>query len=864
MPLFRLLLRLYPRTHRVRYGAEMEAFFLEERRRGARGARFWVGLVADHVGAAWRMRTRGRGGRMGMGRWLDDLRSAVRSVARTPAFSLFVVGTLALGIGATAAAFTVVDRILLRPLPYPGSERMALVGISPRHDPGSLGPLSPALLLELRADPGPVEELVGAATSAWILEQTGADTERIRSSLLTEGFLSFFGARPAVGRLFLPDDHAEGAPRVVLLDHAAWVARFGADPGVVGTTLRLNGEPHTVVGVLSRDFVAPPEVMGDGGFLLPFHLDAEEVGSFYLAGVARMRPGMGLEALQAQADQAVEAVYGGEGPRFVVGGSVRDYRSTVVGPVGGSLYRVLGAMGLLLLIACVNVTGLLLTRGTARRHELDVRSALGASRGRLVRKLVLENVLLALAGGAGGSLLAWGAVELFRRAAPSGLPRLAEVAVDARALVFALLLSGIAVVVSGLLPAFRATRRTGSGGPQRPGTASQGEGRLRGSLVVAETALAVTLAVGSALLAHDLVRIAREDPGFRPDGVVAMQVDLAPRYSREEWAPIWERLLEGARALPGVEAAAVSTQAPFDGSRLADSFRPGEPGEGAAGEDEPVMVISVGVGGDLVEALGTRVVEGRTFAPGDGSGPPVALVNRAFVEEYWPGESAVGKVLRSGGNDEAAYTILGVLEDIRTGPGQAVPPQVYLPLRTSPWRAMEILVRAGEESGSLAPALREVVRRVDPALPVIGIRSMAALEARALADSRFYALLFGGFAGVALLLAVVGVYATTAFATRTRLREVGIRLALGARRPRVVGALVARAGGAVALGVATGLAGAAGLSRFLTDSLVHVGARDGLTYLTVGLLVLAAGVLAAWIPATAAGRADPVSVLREE
>ncbi len=864
---FRLLLRLYPRAYRERYGREMEAFFRRERTEAGGGPRFWARLVLDHAEAAWAVRAGGREGRMG--RWtpvFEDLRAAARSLRRAPGFAVFAAATLALGVGATAGVFTVVDRVVLRPLPYPGSERMVLTGIDPKFFAETRGPLSPVLFRALQDAPGPAEAVVAARRFDVVLRE-GPDPERVRTTGVSEGFFPFFGATPAVGRLLRPEDHEAGAEPVLVLGHDVWTSRWGGDPGVVGRAVRVDDELRTVVGVVGAGFHTPPELVEAPDYWTPLEMDWEARGSFTLTGVARLRPGATLEELDAHADQVVDRIYelgGEEAPAFLAGAAVEPYRDTVVGPLAGTLGRVLAAVFLLLAIACVNVAGLLLTRGAERRHELAVHTALGAPRVRLVRRLLAESALLAAAGGAAGAALAWASVELFRRYAPSTLPRLAEVAVDGRGLAFALGVAGLTVLFFGALPALRSTGGLAASwsGP-RGSTAGRSEGRLRGGLVALETALAVVLAVGSGLLAHDLARVASEDPGFRAEGMAVLTLDLAPRFGPEEWAPTWERLLEQVEAVPGAGAVAVATQAPYDGSRTVSSYRP-EGWEGGEGEDR-IMAVTVAVAGEYLDALDGRIVEGRALGAADGSGPPVAVVNDAFAREYWPGESAVGKTLAEGEEDEAAYRVVGVMEDVNVRPGREASPHVFLPLAVSPWRQMEILVRAeGGDAAALASGLRDAVRQVDPGLPVSRIQTLEAMASEGLSASRFYAVLFGAFAAAALLLAVVGVYGTTSFATRRRLREAGIRLALGARSGQVVRRLVSGAAASVGLGVLLGLGAAAAGAGFLAERLHHLDPRDAPTYLAVGATVVLAGLVAAWIPAAAAGRTDPAATLREE
>ena len=863
MLLFRLLLRLYPRRYRERYGAEMEDFHRREMQAGGGGLVFWVRLVLDHIEAAWAVRRRERDQR-GEGRMrgiMDDIMAAGRSLLRAPRFALFAVATLSLGVGAVTAVFTVVDRVALRPLPYPGSERMALVGIDPRHDPGSLGPLSPALLAALRATPGPADAVVAARGREAILAQESGP-ERVRLTEVSEEFLDVFGAAPVLGRLLTPSDYGPGAAPVVVLGHQAWRDRFQQDPSVIGRAVRLDDDVYTVAGVLERGFLAPQELVEDADFWVPLQVDYEIRSSFSLAGLARLRPGATLGALDAHADAVVERVHTQEvRPGFLLGATVSSYREAVIGPVARDLSRVLGAVTLLLVIACVNVAGLLLTRGAHRRHELGVHFALGAPRRRLMTRLLSESLLLAAAGGALGAALAWGSVELFRSYAPPGLPRLAEIAVDGRGLVFATGLAAVTVVFFGLLPALRSTR--GVGGMirgSRGSTAGKAESRLRSALVAGETALAVVLAVGSGLLAHDLIRVTQEDPGFRPDGLVSMTLNLEPRYERDAWVGAWDRRAEEARAIPGAGSVAVATQAPWDGSRIASTYRP----EGWEGE-EPIFASTVGVAGDYVEALGSAIVEGRGLDARDRGGEPVVVVNESFARRYWPGEEAVGRVVASGEVDEEVYRVVGVMADVSTRPGRDVFPHVFHPITEIVWREMDVLVRTeAGDAASLASGLREVVRRVDPTLPVTSIVTMETLSDRALASPRFYAALFGGFALVALLLAVVGVYGNTAYSTRLRLREAGIRLVLGARASQVVNRLVVQSAVAVGLGIAVGLTVAAVGSRLLSDSLRYVQPRDVATYAIVALAVAAAGVAAAWIPAAAAARTDPMNTLRGE
>jgi predicted permease len=866
---FRWLLRLYPRAYRARFGAEMEEFFRRERADSGGGFRFWIRLVLDHVGASRRVRGRAGGDRR-MGTIRDDFLAAARTLRRAPAFTLFAAATLGLGIGATTAVYTVVDRVVLRPLPYEGADRLARVGPSFRSSPDVIGIASPALLVALADAPGPAELVTGSAGRSRILGGDG-DPERIDVRQVDRGFFEMFGGRPALGRLLTDADHEAGAASVAVLTHDAWVRRFGQDPTVLERPLVLDDEPFTVVGVVDSRFAAPEGFDSAGDVFVSLAMRDGEPGrsTFFITAFVRLQPGASLADMDAHVKGLVGDVYPpGDGPSFLAGGGAEDLRAAVVGPVGKTLGRVLGAVLLLLLISCVNVASLLLTRGAERARELSVRAALGAGRGRLVRQLLAESWLLALAGAVLGAGLAHGALTLFRTYAPGGIPRLAEVGLDGRVLGATLAVTLGTVLVFGLVPALRATGSATSGdGAGRRTTQGVREGRLRGFLVAGETALAVVLVVASGLLAHDLVRVSTEDPGFRADGLVSMYLSLQgriPNSDREAQRIFWRRALEEARTIPGVRAVSLTTQVPYMADdRLVQIMTP----EGYEGDDG-AWIPTVLVAGNFFETLGMRIEEGRAFDASEMAGArQVAMVNQAFVREHWPGGEGAGRSIKSGApdvDDEGSYEVVGVVADIRARPGEEAGPTMYVPLEHEVWHAADVLVRTDSDVTATAAALRDVARRLDPGLPVDRLTTVEALGHEALTRPRFYTLLFGGFALVALMLSVVGVYGTTAYAARSRTREIGIRLALGALRHTVVAGVVGRTSATVVAGVAAGLALAAMASGGLSDILLRVEPRDALTYGVVAVVVTAAGVSAAWLPAHRAGRVDPAATLREQ
>lgn len=863
----RVLLRLYPRFYRERYGEEITHMLEAEHEAQGGRLRFWMGSLLEHAMAAVAVRLRPSRSR---GSFLGDARIAVRTLMRAPAFSIFAVLTLALGIGSTTAVFTVVDRVILRPLPYPSAERLVLVGATLRHAPERVRTASPAAMLAFEQSPGPAEMVAGVGGRGVILSGIG-EPMRIRAQQVTADYFAILGVAPALGRLLVRSDQIPGTQRVATLTYDFWQTRFGGDPSVLDEVIELDGEPHTIVGVTAQDFRPHSRIGGDGQIWVPFRLVEGEAsaGSFFVNSIARLAPGATVQDLDAHVDRVFTDLYppADDEPAFVVGGGVLDMRATILGSIGTRLGGVLAAVGLLLLIACVNVASLLLTRGAQRKTELSIRAALGATRQKLTRLLLTEATVLAGAGALLGSGFAVVALSFFRRKAPEGLPRLAEATVDTRILLVAAGIAAFALFASALVPAWRAV--AGSDGVNRSETRttlSRGDRRLRELLVLVETALAVVLVVGSGLLANDLVRIATEDPGFRPDGLVSMRLDLSGRIDSEPeaWLAFWRQLYSEAAAIPGVESAGLSSELPFTSDGMISTITP----EGHEDADDVTWVHFVSVGGAFFQTLAAEIVEGRPLGLDGRAGEDQGIVvNQALVDEYWPGESGIGKTIRSGAAEDTeaeVMEVVGIVADVRSRPGVPVPARVYAPMSAHTWRSMDLFVRTSTDPNTVAGRLRELAQRLDPGLPITRLRTVDAMADDALATPRFYTGLFGSFATVALLLALVGVYGTTSYATRARTREIGIRLALGARRGSIVGALVGRTSVAVAFGVLIGLVGAAYASGFLIESLHVVGSRDLATYAFVGATVFGTGVFAAFVPSSRASRVDPSTTLRED
>jgi predicted permease len=856
-------MRLYPRAFRERYGAELEGFFLEARAESGNRALFWARTIRDVVGAALRLRL---GSGPGGGVELAEVGRAARTLARAPLFTSFAALTLALGIGATTAVFSVVDTVLLRALPYPDGDRLVAIGARFRHDPDDLGPASPGDVRRLQASPGPLAAVAAVGTGNAVLTGMG-DAERIATADVSEAFFDTFDGSAEVGRLFARDELEAGAPDVAVLSHGFWTERFGADPGAVGSTVTLDGREYTVVGVIARSFRTPEALTDERAVWLPLRIDPLDEGrSFYLRLAGRLAPGTSVADAGAHVDRVYRDHYDGE-TAFIEGARAVPLRDATVGAIGSTLGRVLAAVALLLVIACVNVASLLMTRAAERRDELAVRAALGAGRGRLLRQLLFESLALAGLGALGGAALARAAIAALRASAPGGIPRLAEVAVDARVLAFAVAVASVTVLAFGLLPALRASRTATRAAVATGRGMSQGrrEARIRSGLVLVETALATTLVVGTGLMAHDLIRLVREDPGFDSAGMVGLRLVLdEERVPEEQWPTFWDRLLAEAGSLPGVSAAALTSERPYTGEGIVTTVTPERPD----GEAEAVWVSTHIVTPEYLEALRVPVIEGRHLGVMDADGEPAAVVSEAFVRRYWPDGRALGRTVREGEPDEegaSVYRIVGVVGDLRQRPGFPPPPSIYVPLGTRPWRAMALVVRTEPEAtAAAATALRDLVRRIDPSLPPGTVGTLAELARERLARPRFYTALLGSFGVLSLSLALVGIYATTAYATRARTREIGIRMALGAKATRVVGEVVRRTGTAVVAGAALGLVASWLAARALADVLRYVEPRDPGTLVVVAALVLAAGTVAAWLPAARAARVDPARTLRED
>jgi predicted permease len=799
----------------------------------------------------------------------QDVTHAVRRLRRSPGFALIAVATLAVGIGATTAIFSVVDGVLLRPLAYRNAgELVALFAHEvPRGE--RRDPTSPADFLEWRKSSRTVEQLTAAR--GWSPNLTGRGAaEELHGLKATPGLFELLGVPPALGEAF---DPANGEHQVVL-GHELWQRRFGGDPSILGRTLVLDGKSYVVGAVMPPGFRFPPFWVADAELWTPlvFTTEQETGHQRFLRVFGRLRPGRTLAEARAEMDVIGERL-AREWPRSNadVRVTVEALQEPVVSRVRPALLVLAGGVGLVLLIACANVASLLLAQGVAREKEAAVRAALGASRRRLVGEALAESALLAFAGGVAGLALASVAVTQVVRLRPAGLPRLEEIAVDGRVAAFALALCLLTGIVSGLLPALRSSH------PSLVPSLKQGERlaggarhRLHDLLVIAEFAMAVVLLVGAGLLARSFVRLQRSETGFRTDGLLAVTLSLSgsPRAEGDRRPGFLGDVLEDVAAVPGVEAVAFVNHVPIGG----DTWRTRFAVEGRPSPDPalvPQAVMRTATAGYL-ESMGIPWLCGRDFDAGDGEGTaPVVLVNHALARAFWPDGAAIGARIKTGrlDSDTPWRTIVGVFADTsQADPTEPVQPEIVFPYTQDPvgwYDGTTLILRSRTPARTVARAVESRVSAAAPEVPITRVRTMSELLSEAVAQERVGAVLMGLLSLVALALAVGGIYGVMAYAVGRRAHEIGVRLALGAR-PGDVKAMVLRDGLRLGLlGAASGLLGALALSRVLRRLLHEVSPTDPMTFAGVGLLLLAVALLASFLPARRAARVDPAAILRE-
>ncbi|HEX7050478.1 MAG TPA: ABC transporter permease [Longimicrobiales bacterium] len=800
----------------------------------------------------------------------QDVGFAVRSFRRTPGFTAVALATLALGIGASVAIFTVVNAIVLRPLPYPEPDR--LVRISP-------GQNFNIALVDAIAEGAPSLDAV-TGLSLWGLTLTGrGEPVQLNAQFVDADFFRVFGVQPALGRPFRPDERDPARSDVVLLSHALWEGRFGGDPGIIGERIELDGSGHRtrrVIGVMPADFTPPLAPAGERIDVwaplsrAPGRTIATDSTWYVNQVVARLAPGATVERAAAEVRVTmarVRAEYGNLiGKERVRTAGASGLLESMVGDVRGTLWTLLAAVALVLLLACANLANLLLARGDRRRQELAVRSALGAARGRLVRALLAESAVLALVGGAAGLVLARIIPAVLRVADASGLPRVGELGIDLRVLGFAFAASLASVLCFGLLPALLA-----SGGNPRDDLA--GAGRARGrtrsgrrigaALIAGEVALAMVLVTGAGLLLSSLYALRSVDPGLDTSDVLALELAPPPaEYGGDRARIFYDQVRERFAALPGVRSVGAIQLLPFTTNNwsfpyLAEGHAP------PAGEPLPTANFRVVTPG-YFDAVDVPLLAGRRIDERDrADGEAVGIINRTLAERLWPGEDAVGRTIRLFGSNP--FRVIGVVGDVRQHSLDVEPrPEIYFPLTQWPLASMVVMLETDGDPAALAAMARRAVRAIDDDVPITDARPLDDVLGQSMARRRFFAGVLTFFGALALILGAVGVYGVTAYAVGARLPEFGVRMALGATPRRVLRDAHLSGLAPVLLGLAVGTAGALAANRLLTSLLYGVGAGDPLTLAGAALVLGSVTALASWLPARRVGRVDPVTVLRAE
>ncbi len=796
----------------------------------------------------------------------QDIRYGFRMLLKNRSFTLIAIFALALGIGANTAIFSVVNAVLLRPLPYNDPARIMTV----LHEES--GPVAPANFFDFREQQSVFESM--AAAQYWTPSLTGRDRpEQINALKLTADMFHLLGVSPVLGRTFTDGEDKPGNENVIVLSHRLWQRRFGGDPGLINQQITLDGQSYTVIGVMPKEFQFAPFWATRAEMWAPLNLAPRinDRGGQSLRIFARLKPGVTREQAQAEIEtirQRLEQQYPESNKGLEV--LVDPLHEKVVGKTRPALLILLGAVCFVLLIACANVANLMMARATARQKEIAVKTALGASRGRIVRQLLTESVMLAVAGGLAGLVLAsWGISGLLALS-PANLPRAQTISIDGYVLGFTLAISILTGLVFGLVPALQASKLNlnealKEGG--RSSTEGRRRNRVRRLLVVSEVALALVLLVGGGLMIRSFLRLQSVDSGFNPRNVLTMIVSLAgsEHSTGPKRAAFFNQLLERVESLPGVESASAINHLPLAGDIWGRGFRI---------EGRPAPLPGEGLGAvyrivrpNYFQTMGATLVAGRDFTERDNeTAPGAVIINEAMARRYWPGEDPIGKRIEVSGEDSRPREIVAIVKDVKQDEWTAKPrSEMYLPyLQATDPRYLTLVVRTSSEPLQLATAVQSEVWAIDKSLPVSEIMSFEQAISASIAGQRFNMLLLGIFAAVALMLAVVGIYGVMSYSVTQRTHEIGIRMALGARASDVLRMIAGQGMALVAIGIGVGLAGAFLLTRLMESLLFGVSVTDTATFIAIPLILAGVALAACAVPARRATKVDPMIALRYE
>ncbi len=800
-----------------------------------------------------------------LGLWLDqlrqDIRFALRTLAKNKGFTVVAVLTLALGIGATTTIFSVVNALILKPLPYENPGQLVRVYEMPR--PGSLNSVSPGIFNDWRTQATLFEGF--AASNSIDLNLTGAgEPVRISGVRMSANGLQLLRAKPILGRTFAPGEDEAGKEKVIVLAYQFWQRQFAGDRDVVGRTISLNGQAFTIIGVLPQGFL-PYETQL---YVIPFVLSSSQLqnrGGHYLGVTARLKPGVTIEQGAAELVNLAERereLYPAWKNKWTA--MLMPLNEQLALNIRSALMILLGAVGFVLVIACANVANLLLARAASREKEIAVRIALGAGRGRIVRQLLAESVVLSVSGGLLGLAFSfWATGGLRQLIGAMNFARAHEIALDGTVLGGALFVAVATGICFGLAPAIQASRPALGGALKDSARGSAGRGeKLRSTLIAAEVALSLVLLVGSALLLHSFYRLLNVPTGFNPEQAVTLQLSIPDaRYpDNAKRVEIFNKIADRVATLPGASAAGMIDSMPFSGSQSDRFVRvPGWSGDHDPGFDADYSACTR----DWFRAMGIPLKLGRSFDARDvAPARRAAIINEAMVKACFSEGNPIGRTLVY---DNESWEIVGVVGDIRSrGLHRDAQPIVYRAIPTDPWRNATLVVRTSGSPLALAESVRRAILEIDPDQPIANVRLLSEVVGRSLGDRRLTAMLLGFFAVTALVLAAIGLHGVIAYAVGQRTREFGIRVALGASKGDVLRLVVGRGLLLALIGIAVGIAGSFALTRFLTGYLYNVQATDPITFAGVSLLLLGVALFASWLPARRAANVDPMVALRCE
>ena len=806
-----------------------------------------------------------------MDTFLSDVRYAIRNLLKRPGFTLIAVITLALGIGANTTIFSAINALLIKPLPFPELDRVVTIWDRFPSQGVQHNEVTMANYLDLRAQSQSFDQL--ALYRWWSANLTGIDQpERIQGFLVTGNFFNVIGTQPIMGRTFYEYENEPGKDAVAVISHSLWQRRFGGDPNILNKAISLNSVTRTIVGVMPQHFNFPKGAEVYAPIALTPQIKASR-GSHTYYVIGRLRQGASVQSAQADVDNIMgrlEKQYPDTNTGW--GANVIPLVKDTVRTYDVALWVSMAAVGFVLLIACANVANLMLARASGRQKEIALRSALGASRWRIIRQLLTESVIVALIGGGLGVLIAFWGIDVLRAGDPGEASKFApgwhNFGINAAVLGFTFALSFVSGIVFGIAPAWQLSKpdlnkALKEGGRQT----SSGSHRLRSSLVVFEVALSLVLLVGAGLTIRSFLSLLKTDPGFDAENVLTMTLVLPGAKYKEESQrqAFFSDLVNRVKAVPGVESAAVVSHVPLGGSNASDSFLvegvpeppPGQEYDGRYRVCTP----------DYFQTMGITVLKGRAFTEQDKAGsPPVVIVNEALARKHWPNADALGKRIRFYGPIERApwMQVVGIVHDVKHELNIPVTPEFYLPHAQDGWSGMVLVAKTTSEPAAMASLIRQQVWSIDKDQPVFGVKTMKEVKSISVALYSFSSATLGVFGGVALLLAAVGIYGVMAFAVTQRTHEIGVRMALGARRFDVLKLVVNDGMKLAILGVAIGLIGAWGVTRLMQSLLFGVQATDLLTFSVVSVCLLVAALLACYIPARRATKVDPLVALRYE